>query len=243
MEILVLLSLLAASPGARMPVVVELFTSEGCSSCPPADDLLIRLEKEQPVPGANILALSEHVDYWDGIGWRDRFSSPAFTARQQRYAAALHARGAYTPQMVVDGSEEFVGSDPFHAADAVARAARSPKARVGLLCHGASLRIEVDSLPAGVQDAAVLLALTESGLSSDVRSGENRGRLMRHAQVVRSLESAGRISKGRFSGEHRLHPAAWANPAALSAVALVQEIRTMRIVGAAGVPLRDCLLK
>ena len=243
MEILVLLSLLAAGPTARMPVVVELFTSEGCSSCPPADDLLIRLVKEQPVPGAKILALSEHVDYWDDIGWRDRFSSSAFTARQQRYAAALRARGAYTPQMVVDGSEEFVGSDPFHASDSISRAARSPKARVGLQCVGASLSIEVDSLPAGVKDAEVLLALTEAGLSSDVRSGENRGRLMRHAQVVRSLESAGRTSKGHFSGQHQLHAAAGANQAALSAIALVQETRTMRIVGAAEIPLHDCLSK
>ena len=242
MELFLLLSLLAAEPASRAAVVVELFTSEGCSSCPPADNLLIRLEKDQSVAGAEIIALSEHVDYWNDIGWRDPFSSSLFTLRQQRYASALRGRGPYTPQMIVDGAEEFVGSDPFHAADAIARAAAKPKARVQLQCDGAAVRINVDSLPPGVRDAEVMLAITEDGLASDVRAGENRGRQMRHASVVRSLDPAGRVANGSFSAKRSLKLNASWNRSSLSAVALVQDAKSMRIAGAAKLRLSACPL-
>src|SRR5580704_490614 len=120
---------------APTPVVVELFTSEGCSSCPPADLLLRRLEKEQPVPGVEVIPLSEHVDYWNQLGWKDPFSSGRFTDRQRQYADVFHKDGPYTPQMVVDGAPEFVGSDGPRALKTIAEAARRPKASVTLSCQ------------------------------------------------------------------------------------------------------------
>src|SRR4051794_37883402 len=103
----------AAKPGAAppTPIVVELFTSEGCESCPPADVLLQQLASTQPVAGAQIIPLSLHVDYWDQLGWKDRFSSALLTNRQRTYGARFNIDSVYTPQIVVDGRSELVGSD------------------------------------------------------------------------------------------------------------------------------------
>src|SRR5690242_9871377 len=112
---------------ALVPVVIELFTSEGCSSCPPADDVLAMMVKEQPVPGAQIIGLGEHVDYWDRLGWRDQFSSADFTARQNDYASrAFHTDSIYTPQLIVNGAEQVVGSDARKVKQAIAKAAQRP---------------------------------------------------------------------------------------------------------------------
>src|SRR5262245_49245421 len=116
--------------GARSPVIVELFTSEGCSSCPPADAVLMQLQKDQPVAGAEVIALSEHVDYWNYIGWSDPFSSAAFSARQETYAQAFKRESVYTPQIVVDGQAEVVGSNINKVREAIGNAARLPKADV-----------------------------------------------------------------------------------------------------------------
>src|SRR5260370_28656500 len=122
----------ATSASVRVPVVLELFTSEGCSSCPPADALLAKLEEQQPVAGAEIIALEEHVDYWDHEGWIDPFSSGQWTQRQQVYAAGFADHGVYTPELVVDGRTGSVGSHQSHAYRAIASAVSQPRTDISV---------------------------------------------------------------------------------------------------------------
>ena len=217
----------------RVPVVVELFTSEGCSSCPAADEALRKLEAAQSVPGVEIIALGEHVDYWNRLGWKDGFSSPAYTARQRQYAQGFGS-GAYTPQAVVNGQYEFVGSHVGDLTKAAASAAKSPRAVVALAAKGGAVQVRVTDVPSATAPTEVLLAITESGLASQVGRGENAGRLLRHASVVRQLTSLGRVgATGSFTA--RVAPAlgvGWKRPN-LRAVVLVQEVASRRIVGAA----------
>ena len=187
----------APAPAAT-PVLVELFTSEGCSSCPPADRLLARLAAEQPVPGALVVALSLHVDYWNRLGWEDPFSSPRYSERQGAYAAHFGSSGrVYTPQMVVDGRTELVGTDERAARRAIERAAREPKAFVRVVPDAAGMvRVTVAGAAAG---ADVFFAVVEDGLASDVTRGENAGKRLAHAAVARELVLAGRTdAMGRF---------------------------------------------
>src|ERR1700740_2406801 len=136
----------------RSPVLVELFTSEGCSSCPPADALLERLDRSQRASGADLIVLSEHVDYWNDIGWKDPYSSHEYSERQSAYAAQFGLRSIYTPQMIVDGQFEFVGSDERRAKEAIADATKAMKTPVGLSSSlsdekTVSLHIETGPLP------------------------------------------------------------------------------------------------
>src|SRR5947209_6224529 len=190
-----------AAPGARAPVVVELFTSEGCSSCPPADELLKQLSETQPVAGAENIALEQHVDYWNRLGWADPFSAAEFSARQGTYADSFGSTGVYTPQMIIDGQTEFPGSNQTKARAAIANAARTPKATITLAQSGAAkpegvpLSVRVEKFPTAKADDAieVLLAITEAGLRTDVPRGENAGRQLTHAAVVRELSTLGQI--------------------------------------------------
>src|SRR6266545_6788966 len=217
----------------RTPVIVELFTSEGCSSCPPADEVLARLERAQPVAGAEIIALGEHVDYWNYIGWADPYSSPAFSERQGAYAEAFGRDGNYTPQMVVDGRAEFVGSNWNKAVAAIADAARAPKADVRISparkASGAiSLRVSASNLPAVTAGDTVdlLLAITESDLSSNVTRGENAVRRLNHRTVVRHLSllsSAEAKQDASFSSETSVTLAKGWKPENLHAVTFLQE--------------------
>ena len=228
---------------APVPVLVEMFTSEGCSSCPPADLLLQRLKQAQPAPGVQVITLSEHVDYWNELGWVDPFSSSGITARQQRYASAFRA-DPYTPQMVVDGRAQFVGSDSRKAIEAIVEAAKAPKANIGLRCGSSplTLQIRIDNMPGG--DADVLVAIAEDALESKVTSGENSGRLMPHASVARRITMIGRMK--------RQPTFAWENSVALeknwkrenvSLVVFLQDRLTRHILGAAQTALSACASK
>jgi hypothetical protein len=223
-----------AAAQTRVPVVVELFTSEGCSSCPPADTLLTQLEKHPPDPNIEVIALGEHVDYWNQLGWKDRFSSSAFSARQEEYGRALHLDNIYTPQMVVDGHTEVLGSDGRRAVSVIEKAAQSPRANVDVsLLGNESVRFKVDNLPAGTTEADVLLAVTESGLGSDVKRGENSGRQLRHTGVVRSLIKLGSFDTASYSADAKLNLKPEWQREHLKLVLFVQDRSSHKIVGAA----------
>lgn len=188
----------AASLPGRVPVLAELFTSEGCSSCPPADALLAKLHREQPVSGVSIVVLSEHVDYWNYIGWRDPFSAAQFSRRQQSYGARFRLNSVYTPQMVIDGEAEVLGSDPRAVKAAIETAARRTKIAIALTAGEGSARVEIEAAPR----AGVWLAIADEKVESSVTRGENSGRKLDHVMVVRSLERIGETSPGtRFSRE------------------------------------------
>lgn len=186
----------------RIPVLVELFTSQGCSSCPPADKVL-RTLSEQPIDGVRIIPLSWHVDYWNGLGWTDPYSSETATARQQAYATDLNARGLYTPQMVVDGQSEFVGSDRPRAFDVIRAAAKSRKITLHItpqrINGGITVRAVTDS-GAVSDDWNVLLVVTEDHVSTDVKRGENNGRTLQHTAVVRGSAPMTKVESGTWEG-------------------------------------------
>jgi hypothetical protein len=225
---------------SRTPVLVELFTSEGCSSCPSADKLLAQLQKDQPVAGALIIPLSEHVDYWDGAHWKDQFSSPLFTARQNDYVRSLKVDSPYTPQMVVDGHSEFVGSDEDSAAKSIAHAAKVRKAKVNLAASFSQtdivIGVKVKSAIGikGNRASDVFVAVTENNLSSHVLGGENSGRQLRHTAVVRSLRRVGSINgvaPYEYSGKLRVDPKWKAKD--LSVVVFIQSRDSLQILGSA----------
>jgi hypothetical protein len=191
----------------RRPVIIELFTSEGCSSCPPADALLQKLDQTQPVPGVLLIALSEHVDYWDRLGWKDPFSSSIYSRRQEAYGHRFRLDSVYTPQVVVDGASEALGSDARQIQAAIERSLKTEKVQVTIspvfkTRQGvATLHIEVPrsgKSPGG--DAHIMIALAENSVVSHVLRGENSGRKLDHVAVVRSLRDLGRLDPaGAFS--------------------------------------------
>ena len=167
--------------------VVELFTSEGCSSCPPADAVLGDAARDNPA----VYALAFHVDYWDNLGWPDRFSSHHATARQHDYARSFGTSSLYTPQMIVGGTDQFTGADQRHAGASIARALSRPApVRMSLRAHAAGDSVVVDFEAAGAPpDARVAVALLQHEATIEVRAGENAGRTLRHSNVVRAFTS------------------------------------------------------
>jgi hypothetical protein len=222
----------------RAPVLLELFTSEGCSSCPPADRLLEAFDKTQPVADAGVIVLSEHVDYWDEGGWKDPYSSAGLTARQSDYGRRLHVEEVYTPQLIVDGQFEVVGSDAAAAKAAIARASRSAKAAVMLSVGPATsnqipVHLSIAPLAAVKKSATVFVAIAESRAESSVLRGENAGKALSHVAVVRSLVPVGTVSAGSlFTKDISLAvPPGASHP--LRIVAFAQDQASGHILGAA----------
>jgi hypothetical protein len=223
----------------RTPVLIELFTSEGCSSCPPADAFLQKLDQSQPVAGTQLIVLSEHVDYWNGIGWKDPYSSHEYSERQSVYADHFGLNSIYTPQMVVDGRFELVGGDERRATQAIREAAKTRKAPVRI-SFGSSddknviVHVQAGPLPATLAPASagVFLAIADNTDESQVRGGENSGRTLRHVAVLRNLTRIGVVDTfTAFSHDLKveLNPK---NPRNLRVVVIVQQADVGGVVGA-----------
>ena len=223
---------------AENPVVVELFTSEGCSSCPPADALLVKLSQMDGTAGREIIVLGEHVDYWNGIGWNDRFSSHEFTQRQQAYAQHFGLASPYTPQMVIDGQKQLVGNNAPEVGHDLEAAAKSEKPAKITVTKSGGNTYDV-SVQGAASKAKVFLAVTEDGLSTEVKGGENGGRTLHHAGVVRQLRSIGSLSKGEFTKNVDVPVQKEWNPANMKLVVFVQQGDSGPIVGATSLRLNQ----
>ena len=230
--------------------VVELFTSEGCSSCPPADKLLGDLASQARTEGRAIYFLAFHVDYWDQLGWKDPFSSASYSSRQSAYARAMHSQRIYTPQMIVNGTEELVGSDrsrAVHAIDAALARASGAKVTLQILAGdpwpqgsgptatGTAATVRF-SVAGGATSCVLHVAAIEGGLVSSVSRGENSGRVLRHENVVRSFVTLPLSSGHDGTLTLALPPGATADNTSI--VGYVQDPSTMAILGAAAVTIR-----
>ncbi len=214
----------------KTPVLVELFTSEGCSSCPPADAVLARLENEQPAQNAEIITLAFHVDYWNYLGWKDEFSSAKYSERQSGYAGTFKQDSNYTPQMIVDGEKEFIGSHFDTAIKEIAEASKNTKAKVELEQNDKSLKVKISDLPAH-EESYIWLAIAEDNLESNVRRGENSGRVLKHVSVVRELSLLGNLSPDDKSFEKEIplnFKADW-NKKKLKLIAFIQAENSKKI--------------
>lgn len=224
---------LGGSLWARSVAVIELFTSEGCSSCPSAEHLLNELVREESSSERAIYPLAFHVDYWNYLGWEDRLADPIFTQRQRDYRQRMRLRSIYTPQMIVNGTNQFVGSDEACARKAIVQALNQP-IKTGLVLR--LLKNKKGTLKVAYQVAhteaswQLHVTLVEKMTSNEVQRGENRGRFLKHANVVRILQTVA-LSSRTQRGEVSLRI-----PRDLSSdyfvMAYVQDAGTGAIVGA-----------
>jgi hypothetical protein len=240
----------SAGNAKHQPVVVELFTSEGCSTCPPADALLQQLQAQQPFAGIEIIPVEEHVDYWNHDGWVDPYSSAEWTERQQTYVALIK-KDEYTPEMVIDGQGQFVGNDPRQAEAEIERAAQGAKTEVAIVPaerqERAPQRFHVSvgkMAPDAKGDVAeVWLAVTEDGLHSDVRSGENSGHVLHHVATLRWLHKIGTAdangAPASFSADTAVKLNSHWNLENVHVVVFVQNRKGRQILGAASTKLRE----
>jgi hypothetical protein len=224
-------ALFGMRPAGNGFAVVELFTSEGCSSCPSADVLVAAVQKEdKDLP---VYILSFHVDYWDRLGWKDAFSDAAYSDRQREYASWLKLSSVYTPQVVVNGSKEFVGSDAGMLRRTIgsslqeASAARLSLSGVGL--SGSRLNWQAHAEGAG-RAVSLVVAVVEHSAVTKVKAGENGGKTLAHVQIVRSFQTLRPDAKGNSSGQ--LDWPAGVNPQDGEVIAFLQDQDNGRIVAA-----------
>jgi hypothetical protein len=231
----------ASEPESASPVLVELFTAEGCSSCPPADTFLRQLDASQPIPGAQLIVLGEHVDYWDNQGWPDPFSSAPLTERQRAYVRTLRLREAYTPQFIVDGASEMRLSERQKIAQVLKAAAASPKIPVEL----DTLKIEPGA-PAVVtgtitvdgdkerRNSDVYLGVALDHFESKVLRGENRGQSLSHVAVLLDLVKLGSLPPGqKLTQAFRVALKPGVDPGNIRVIGFVQESDHGKVIGAA----------
>jgi hypothetical protein len=244
--LLICVSGFAQNPGSAAsrpltPIFIELFTSEGCSSCPPADNWLQQIDADQPIPGAQAIVLSEHVDYWDHDGWKDPYSSALFTARQSDYVRALGSSSPYTPELIVDGGTELQLSDQTQVSKAFSKAAKAPQLpmRIGALAIDGNspqvLRAHIDAdgtLATHSADVYAVIALDRA--ESQVLHGENGGRRLTHAAVAVDLVRVGKLEKGKpFSQDIQMKLKAGLDPNHLRLIVFAQEAGPGNVVAAA----------
>jgi hypothetical protein len=228
----------AAGASRNGVCVVELFTSEGCSSCPPADELLLQIARDARQARRAVYPLAFHVDYWDNLGWKDPYGSGAYSKRQSDYVAAFGGEGAYTPEMVVNGRVGFVGSRREQAAQEIAKALAQPaSAEVQIVSAnpmpGGEVSVLVHVRGANNGDR-VVGALVQREIEHHVGAGENSGRTLHHAEVVRGLATAPvRDGNVRLS----LRASAELTRGKGSVVVFVQVPRTLAITGAARIDI------
>lgn len=234
----------ASEPSARTPILVELFTSEGCSSCPPADTFLQKLD-QQTVAGAEVIVLSEHVDYWNHIGWKDPYSASFYSDRQNAYGSRFRLSGVYTPQMVVDGAAQFVGSDQALGEAAIRKAENSPKIDVRLsavsLPSPGELHAHVETaelVPSfGQGELDVYLAIALDHAESQVSGGENAGHKLAHTAVVRKIVKIGVLKQGRnFTQDVQVKMDSGMDPNNLRLIVFLQQSHQGKVFGVAMAP-------
>jgi len=230
----------SAQTSSARPVLLELFTSEGCSSCPPADALVQQLDQSQPISGAHLIVLSEHVDYWDHDGWKDPYSSSAITDRQIDYVRAMKLKEPYTPQIIVDGTTELRG-DEQQMLQTLEKDADAPKISLRLDSVTADgktppdLKGRIDIQPGSAKHTAdVYVAVALAHAESQVASGENSGKHLSYVDVVQEIKKVGKLDKnGQFSQDFQLKLKPGTNPNNIRLVAFVQEPGPGRVLGAA----------
>lgn len=216
--------------------VVELFTSEGCSSCPPAEAVVNKLAKDHKTD--RVITLAYHVDYWDNLGWKDRFGSKAYSRYQRRYALKFRNKRIYTPQMIVNGQVEFVGSRSQQAKKEIKRALlQTPKVKLGCAWNATSKKLIVETKGLS-QDAQLRILVIESGLQTQVKAGENNGRSLSHESVVRSMNTL-KWGKKDLSDALDVALPKSVNLDQSALVVLLQDTKTFKILAAQRLTLKS----